>query len=160
MKKYLVIFLSFVCISSFGFGQTVIKKVIPLLKESTQVDSLLVSVFNMPQNMRAPANDSCILLIFDRHNFGAIVGLKAVMQRRLIYSQAYTEKSIGYFEFEGYLIFAYGDESMRRFFTNTNSNKEFNFVKPGTSEMLAMFNSYMSWALFIHDDGELNYGVH
>jgi hypothetical protein len=162
MKKRLVFLFLLIAISTICKSQDTIRRNIPLLKESAQVDSLINSVNNISGNSKASKNDSCILLYLTediRRNF--IQGLHMTNYKKIVYSFADFEKdkSVGYFQFNNYLIFVYGDKFMKQFFTYSKDRKEFTFIRPTTEKYFDMIRHYLCWAVF-YDNEHLNYGVH
>lgn len=162
MKNYSIIFLLVIALNICQ-AQDTIKSNIPLLIESSKIDSLISSVINVPEHLKAPKNDSCIVLSLSKNeveNF--IYGAHALDHRSIIVDlggNLKDKRSLGYFEFSGYLIFAYGDAFMSKFFTYTEAKKEFTFVKPETKNVLSLIKGYMSWAVF-YREGRFYYGVH
>jgi hypothetical protein len=68
-------------------------------------------------------------------------------------------KSLGYFQFNGCLVFIYGKPIVNELFQRTESKKEFHFVKITGTELMYMLQNYISWAVF-YSNGELSYGMH
>jgi hypothetical protein len=67
-----------------------------------------------------------------------MMGLHAIDHKKIIFvlRDFNSDKSLGYFEFNKYLIFVYGDSSMNKFCTYTKSEREFTFVKPKARDAL------------------------
>jgi hypothetical protein len=61
MKNYLSMLSFLIFVLNFCQAQDTIKRNVPLLNESPEIDSLVSSVINVPKYLRAPKNDSCIL---------------------------------------------------------------------------------------------------
>jgi hypothetical protein len=163
MKSYLTI-LSIVIISlNICQAQDTLKKDVRLLKESIKIDSLISSFINANETIKIRENDSCVLLMLQENNddAGEIQGIRASNHKSIIFGFANFEnsKSIGYFEFSGYLVFVYGDSFMNRFFTYTKSKKEFVFIKPTIYDNIFIVQHFLSWTLF-YDHGKFREGVH
>ncbi len=69
-----------------------------------------------------------------------------------MYDFLYEGNKLGYFEFNGYLIFVDADDHMIKFFKKTKSKKEFTFIKYSSIDDRSAFIFY--------EKGEFNYGDH
>jgi hypothetical protein len=100
-------------------------------------------------------------LFKNKSDVGFISGVHTSNHKEIIFDSRNfaINKNCGYFEFNGYLIFVYGDRFMKEFFNNTNSEKEFTFIKPTTQEAAFEMTHLMSWAVF-YENGIFNFGVH
>jgi hypothetical protein len=160
MKIRSAILLSLLTISICQ-AQRVVKKSVALLKESPKIDSLMKLILAIPE--KAAENDSCLLIRLDRNknDAGSIEGIHTLNHNRVIFDlwNFKDQKDLGCFEFEGYLIFVYGNEFMNDFFTKTGSKKEFDFIKPSVEESVFMIRHFMGWTLF-YKNGQFNYEVH
>jgi len=163
MKNYLFILFPFIFASIVCEAQDTVKRNVPLLKESIKIDSLILSVINIPDYLKAPKNDSCIVLSLSKNDVEKyIYGAHALNHREIIFDlggNLIHNKSVGYFEFKGYLIFVYGDAFKNDFFSYTEKKRTFAFVKPKPDDIFPLIRGYMSWAV-IYRDGGFNYGVH
>jgi len=162
MKKYTTLVIIITVVSSSCLAQGSFKRTVSLVKESAKIDSLLSAIINIPKYLKAPKDDSCIVLCLGKSDPERYVyGLHAINHREIIFDigNLKNKKRLGYFNHKGYLIFVYGDAFMNEFFIYTNLTKEFIFVKPKAEETLSLMRNFMSWAV-IYRDGELNYGVH
>ena len=143
-------------------AQNISKREVVLLKESPKIDSLILKLINIPHNLKAAKNDSCFLLALYKGNVrSSVQALPAFSKRTEITSIGKFEKdkTLGYFEIYGHLVFVCGDDFMNNFFERTKSKKTFAFRQSGLNEMTAIFGNYMGWAIF-YRDGEFNYGMH
>ena len=163
MKCFINILLIVVGVVNLCKGQDTIKVNVPLLKESEKVDSLICAVVNQNKTYSvARTDDSCFLLCLsegDKLNF--VQGIKASIKKNEVFDYANfsKNKNLGFFEFNGYLVFVYGEPFVNKLFRHDTSTKAFNFFKDNISTEFYMIQHYISWAVF-YRDGKLNYGVH
>ena len=108
-------------------------------------------------------DDSCIILSLSRNEFEKYIqGTHTLNQRQIIFDlggNLNNNKNLGYFEFDGYLVFVYGDSFMKKFFVYTTSKRKFILIKPKVKDTLSFIRGFMSWAVF-YRDGKFNYGVY
>jgi len=161
-SKVLIALFIMVISLSLSKAQNISKREVVLLKESPNIDSLILSLINIPYNLTAAKNDSCFLLTVSKGNSrSSVQALPAFNKRTEITSIGRFEKdkTLGYFEIYGYLVFVCGDDFMNEFFERTKTKRTFVFRQSNLNEMTAIFGNYMGWAIF-YRDGEFNYGVH
>lgn len=163
MKSYLAI-LSIIVISlNICQAQDTVRRNVPLLKESIKIDSLILCVIDINKSIKVSENDSCMLLgLFKNNNdAGFIRGIHALNHEHVIFDfeKFRNNHGLGYFEFNGYLIFVYGNEFMSQFFTDTKSKKEFTFVKSKVQDEISVMRNFTNWVVF-YKNGEFGCGVH
>ena len=163
MKRSLLIPLLILAFSLSAPAQNTLKRGVPLLRESPKIDSLIKSVINIPANSKSLEDDSCILLgLFKNKNDAGFIGRLYKLNHKQIlldFSNFGKNRNHGYFEFNGYLIFVYGNDFMKEFFTNTQSKKEFTFINPTTQQLISQMRNSVGSFLF-YKDGEFYSGVH
>ncbi len=143
-------------------AQNISKREVVLLKESPKIDSLILRLISIPGEEKAVKDDSCFLLAIYKGNARSFVqGLPAFNKRTEILSPGkfQKDKTLGYFEIYGHLVFVYGDDFMNKFFERTKSKKTFVFRQSKSSEIIDVVRNYMSWAIFYRDE-VFNYGMH
>jgi hypothetical protein len=107
-------------------GQSSIKRSIPLLEKASKIDSLMESVIKI-----APKKDSCFLLTMRYANKSPLIMIENVNKKVIKFGggNIENEKSLGYFEINGYTVFVTGDNLLDCFFKYTSHNKMFTFFK-------------------------------
>ena len=156
MKSYLLTFL-FIATFSFCRAQDSLKMALPQLLESAKIDSLISAIIKSPENQKVAKNDSCLLLMLSKNETHSYLqGIKAVKNKETIFSAGHSQnqKNIGFFEYNGYVVFVYGDEILDRFFANTDQTKEFTFINPSTQQAIFILSNYLSLNL-AYENGTL-----
>jgi len=163
-RLYLIIFF-FLVIPYKGIAQqnTYIKN-ISLVKESPAIDSLLNRLIANLENLKRVECDSCLLLgLFKRKiDDGFVYNVHKSNDRQKAYysfPDFAPDKTLGYFNYNGYLVFVYGDASLKEYINYTDFKKPFIFKKPSTQESVSIITHNMPWILF-YKNGVFSYGFH
>ena len=161
MKKiYFILILSI--IPFITKSQDTVKRDVTLLKESVKIDSLISSLIHISISVKSPKNDSCLLLhLTNNRDDCFVVGLPARNQKKLIFDLGGNLKNsntLGYFEFNGYLIFVFCDSFIKKFVTYSKTKKKFVIVEPKVSDFLSLYTGFMSWAI-IYSNKKFVYGL-
>ena len=163
MRYFLIVLCVLTRMANNCQAQDTVTRSVTLFSESPKVDSLISSVIHDNSTHSKPAkNDSCFLLELSKdNNLNFIQGIRASNKKNLVFDYVDFEKykSLGYFQFNGYLVFIYGKPIVNELFQRTESKKEFHFVKIRGTELMYMLQNYISWAVF-YENGELGYGMH
>jgi hypothetical protein len=150
MKNCLLTLLLIITTRSICFAQDTLKMEVPALLESGKIDSLMLGVIKSPENLKAPKNDSCLLLGLNKNEiFSYIHGIHAMNNRETIFSIGNFENlnNVGCFEVGGYLVFVFGDEMVSKFFANTHQTREFTFIRPTAQQNIFVILNYLNLSL-------------
>jgi len=143
-------------------GQDTVKKNIKLYKESYKIDSLISRITKDYVFRKSPEKASCFLLNLNEgsDDNGFIMQIRSFNNNQTISEYAYflNENRLGYFEFNGVLIFVYGDQFMNQLLKKTKNKKEFTFIKSSVDSDVFVMTHFMQYFIF-YDHGDLNYGV-
>jgi len=162
MKTLIFLFILLIA-SFFCHAQDTTKRNISLLKESSKIDSLINSIISFSEGPKSSKKDSCFVLsLFKTKSDAGFISNVHISNHKQVISDFrpfWKNINCGYFELNGYLIFIYGDSFMKEFFSNTQTKKEFTFIKPTTQEAVLQLNELMSWAVF-YKNNTFSWGVH
>jgi hypothetical protein len=159
-----IAFLLLFTIKVISFGQTIVSKVVPMVKESVKIDALLDSAIKLK---RAEPGNGCFYI--DIYNDPKdksfwefdVTGVKTDITKinlgaRSLYAniKVVYQDNLRFFYYKGYTIFVAGDSEHFGLFSKTNTFKIFSFVKIAISksQKMDLFHNLFYTAYYSYDN--------